>query len=441
MKRILAALATVLPLTLLAPISVSAAEVGNSIETASISAFSNGSRTLSAIQLSALGKVVQDKYAAHALSCTGIRLASEPSAVLVLAKARAKASCDAAKKFNPNLKITIATKTSKLAADRNRVALSFEVMPYPKTPLTLERLDINWVGRAAVSNVLNYFNSAAPSTATRTVVQGPNVPSGFAKSSLALLDKAARMFSSEYTASYTVVFFSERDGVWAEQKLAELGGRFPGSLAGYVNSLPSAKNCGFAFSTWDKEGAPIYYACLNTLSYKGLGADHTPIHEYFHFVQNTKYQTADTYIPLWVNEGPPVFFGFALAYGASDRANQSAQKFFGYAPLFDPNGTGVIDTKRISTFLKTATDAQIVSLYQQLELDPQNRDALNHYGFGGIAAEVLVAVYGADTYLNFLDETRYSSWQVAFEKTYGLSPTSFYEKLAPYVRAIGKKYF
>ncbi len=146
-------------------------------------------------------------------------------------------------------------------------------------------------------------------------------------------------------------------------------------------------------------------------------------------------------MPLWVNEGAPTFFGFALGYGLKDRSGSNGEKFYGFAPAFDPNNSGVVDPSRINTFLKTATAKQVVDLYLAMELDPINRDAYNHYGMGAIAVQALIASFGVDTYFDFLKITSSMKWQDAFKQTYGLTTVEFYEKLVPYIHALGKKYY
>jgi hypothetical protein len=55
------------------------------------------------------------------------------------------------------------------------------------------------------------------------------------------------------------------------------------------------------------------------------------------------------------------------------------------------------------------------------------------YLLGSYASEVLVSVYGHDKFAELYKSFETSSdWDANFQKTYGLSTTSFYEKLTPY---------
>lgn len=417
------------------------AEVSMAVDSVTLATYKTETTSLNSVQKSQIQRALANAPVASKFICTGIRYESDPASVNILVRARAKAACAYAKQLKPELSTFFQNKPTSAKNYAGKVLLTIKTGAYPDEDLTFDSLDPNWVGRAAISNVLDFYSRTSPVSISKTVYQAPNVPARFAESRLALLDKAQQAFQYQFSEPYSVVLFSEKDGKWADQKLAELGGRFPGSIESYIRSLPSAKDCSFAFATWDRNGAPIYYACLNTLSYAHVSADHTPIHEYFHLVQNTRFFSTEGFMPLWLNEGPPVFFGFALAYGEKDRANTKAEQFYGYAPLFDPDQTGKVDTRRIVTFMKTASQQQIVSIYKAMELDPVKRDELNHYGFGAIAAQVLIAVSGVDAYFSMLDLTKSMSWREAFKTTYGLTTVEFYEKLVPYIHALGNKYY
>jgi hypothetical protein len=155
-------------------------------------------------------------------------------------------------------------------------------------------------------------------------------------------------------------------------------------------------------------------------------------------VQNSLYKP-NSPIPLWINEGAPTFFGFALGYGATDRNGKLSEQFYLTAPLFDPFNQGP-DANRFANWTKTASDQEIVRVFELLEQDPENRDVLNQYGLGAIAAQALIAVKGIDTYLGFIRDTNRMDWKSAFLQNYGITPAEFYQKLVPYVRSLGKKY-
>jgi hypothetical protein len=235
------------------------------------------------------------------------------------------------------------------------------------------------------------------------------------------------------------VLFTEKDGAWADQKLAELGGFLPGGIAARIANVQPGQDCILGFASTDKNGDPIYYNCLNSNGSRYSIANHTAIHEHFHMVQNSIYPQNGP-MPLWVNEGPPTFFGFALGHGRTNRNGSIGEQFYMFSQLFDPDLTGVADPRRFANWAKTATENQVVAVYTAMEGDPENRDAYNHYGLGAIAAQVLVAVYGVDRYINFIRLAQDLEWKQAFLSTYGVTTTDFYKKLSPYIRALANKY-
>jgi hypothetical protein len=432
-------LALALGVSLAVGSNIPAQALGNDVSTKIVSIAKS---TLSAKEKAAIKTQVKAYPLANALTCQGLYLKTATMAQKKLAVAKAKATCSYAKTINKNLSIKVQGTTTKTKANNGKLALKYSTPSYPTQAITLENLNIDWTARVATSKVLQHLEAQPAVKVERNVVVGPTAPSKFVNEQVSLLDRAVQTFGSEFSSSYTVVLFSEKDGAWADAKLAELGGSFPaGSIAQYLKSTYVDNTCTFGFATLDKAGLPIYFSCVNTSMAKSVASDHVAIHEYFHLVQNSLYRTYERYMPLWINEGAPTFFGFALGYGLKDRSGSNGEKFYGYAPLFDPNLTGTIDTNRIRTFLRTATAKQVSDLYLAMEKDPANRDAYNHYGMGAIAVQVLVASYGVDAYFNFLKLTAQMKWQDAFKQTYGLTTIEFYEKLVPYIHALGAKYY
>jgi hypothetical protein len=422
--------------------SAAQAVVPMGVSSTTLATYASGVTALSTTQKAQIRRALDANPVASKFICTGIRYQSDPVSVNIQVRARAKAACAYAKQLRPELSTFYQNKPTAARSYAGKVLLTIKTPAFPDTALSLDNLDIDWVARSAVSEVIKYQQLQPVVDPKRTVVKGPTAPQKFIDEQLSLLDRAVQLFGSQFSSDYTVVFFSEKDGEWADAKLAELGGNLPGTTIAKQLQLNAADtSCTFGFASSDKNGNPIYYSCVNTKMIKSVATDHLAIHEYFHLVQNSLYKTTDSFMPLWVNEGAPTFFGFALGYGLKDRSGSNGEKFYGFAPLFDPNNAGVVDATRINTFLKSATTKQVVDLYLAMEKDPVNRDAYNQYGMGAIAVQALVASFGVESYFDFLKLTSQMKWQDAFKQTYGLTTIEFYEKLVPYIHALGKNYY
>lgn len=109
-----------------------------------------------------------------------------------------------------------------------------EVIPSPSPKatgpigaVTFDNLEVDWVNQIARSEVLRVYESAKPLVGAYEVIAGPYVDASQIVEEKRLLDIAARMFSSYFKPEkYQVVFFSEKDGPWADQALATYGGGF-----------------------------------------------------------------------------------------------------------------------------------------------------------------------------------------------------------------------
>lgn len=398
----------------------------------------NTSTSISATNKSALSLLIRQNPVANKLTCTGLTKLNPSSTDKSVALSKAKSFCSFAKSQNPKLMVASSTKATSVRTNVGRVSIALSVPSSPATALTFDTLGVDWVARAATTKVLERFESSSAGSKAIQYFVGPTVPSAGLAREKSLIEKANKLWSAVFTKSFTVVLFSEKDADWAEQKRLELGGDLPGGIAGYL-SRPGAKDqCILGFAATDRQGNPIYFNCIHSSGNRYSIADHTAIHEHFHMVQNSLYKP-NSPIPLWINEGAPTFFGFALGYGATDRNGKLSERFYLTAPLFDPFNQGP-DANRFANWTKTASDQEIVRVFELLEQDPENRDVLNQYGLGAIAAQALIAVKGIDTYLGFIRDTNRMDWKSAFLQNYGITPAEFYQKLVPYVRSLGKKY-
>lgn len=401
---------------------------------------SNSAATISSINKSALSSLLFQNPATSSISCVGLTKLKPTSKEKSAALTKAKSFCSFAKTRNSSLVVASSTQTTNIASNVGKVNLVLKVPSYPATALTFDNLDVNWVTRTATSRVLERYESKAQSSAVIEYHVGPNVPPTGVTREKSLISKASRLWSDVFSKNFTVVLFSEKDAEWAEQKRLELGGDLPGGITGYLARPGATDQCILGFASTDKAGNPIYFNCIHSSGKRYAVADHTAVHEHFHMVQNSLYKP-NVLMPLWLNEGAPTFFGFALGYGSTDRNGRLAEQFYLTSPAFDPFATGTVDSTRFRSWAKGASNEEIAKVFELMEADPENRDAFNQYGLGAIAAQALIAVGGIDNYLDFIRGTNQADWKIAFKTQYGLTPAEFYLKLAPYIRSLGNRYF
>lgn len=301
----------------------------------------------------------------------------------------------------------------------------------PSAAITFDNLEIDWVNLEARKKILAYYETTSPLSSAYEVIAGPNVVLAQIDEEKRLLDIAARMFSKYFKPDkYQVVFFSEKDGAWGDQALATYGGGFPTTIAKEIERWPNG--CNFAFATVGKNMTPIYYQCMYTGG-RQINDKQTAIHEYFHLVQN-KYATKGG-IPCWAHEGSAQYFGMALGVDGSDPSGKATLQFtrnLTYA--FNPGGDSNLPPNR-NLIDRVQTLGGFLEVMKLEEGFNTNCQPLASYAVGSIMTEVMIAVKGFETYMDWLMAFNQSTdWKSSFQRIYGLSVDEFYAKSWPYFK-------
>jgi len=302
----------------------------------------------------------------------------------------------------------------------------------PSSPITFDNLDLKWTSIIARNELNAQIAKLTTPKSTVEIISGPNVVASQLEEEKRLLSIAETLFSKYYQpTSYQVVFFSEKDGAWADQALATYGGSF-GSLVTEIAKWPNG--CNFAFATTGKKG-PIYYQCMDTRG-RGDNDKQTAIHEYFHLVQQ-KFKNGS--MACWLLEGSATYFGVALGVDGADTSGATGRKFIQQlAYQYNPGGSPSNPPNTRMRDIAQTTEG-VVKLLTDLELQPRSPQdnclTLGAYSGGHIATEALIAVKGFTTYMTFLESLKNGKeWQENFQINFGISTQEFYKKLAPYFK-------
>jgi len=302
----------------------------------------------------------------------------------------------------------------------------------PSSPITFDNLDLKWTSIVARNELNAQIAKLTTPKSTVEIISGPNVVASQLEEEKRLLSIAETLFSKYYQpTSYQVVFFSEKDGAWADQALATYGGSY-GSLVTEIAKWPNG--CNFAFATTGKKG-PIYYQCMDTRG-RGDNDKQTAIHEYFHLVQQ-KFKNAS--MACWLLEGSATYFGVALGVDGADTSGATGRKFIQQlAYQYNPGGSPSNPPNTRMRDIAQTTEG-VVKLLTDLELQPRSPQdnclTLGAYSGGHIATEALIAVKGFTTYMTFLESLKNGKeWQENFQIIFGISTQEFYKKLAPYFK-------
>lgn len=227
---------------------------------------------------------------------------------------------------------------------------------------------------------------------------------------------ASRLFSQYFpNGSHTLI---SADPKWIAAKGVELG---------ILGSPREAQGC-----EWPSWG---FQYCLNRNSFTGYviygemtpslnspGGGALPMHEYFHNVQaqligkpgqnDIRYpgEIARALQPAWWVEGTAEFVGYAL-FAELQKAKYSSFRdaMMSGDPNMKPNANAIKD--------------------YEIRLGDGNGTIIYPYNVGRMATEYLVASRGFQSVIDLhLDYRVSGNFMVSFEKVYGISVDSFYEK-------------
>jgi hypothetical protein len=303
----------------------------------------------------------------------------------------------------------------------------------PSSPITFDNLDLKWTTVVARQNLSQEFSNLSQPKSTAIFHIAPNVREDLVTEEKRLIAIAERMFTGYFSpAKYDIVMYSEKDGAWADQEIANLV-NFPPTISKDIASNP--RECNSAGAMINKDGGPVYQMCIDTGG-RGINDKQTSIHEYFHLVQ-FKHSLFD--MACWMVEGSATYFGVALGVDGADSTGKSTTTFLNqlvgqYNPGGPRNGGSASKLRE-----KLSTDSGLLEVLHALEVKPDQTvdcPSLGAYSVGAVVTESLIAVKGYKTYMDFVATfPAKNDWKLEFKKAYGLTPDEFYLKLAPYLRA------
>ena len=303
--------------------------------------------------------------------------------------------------------------------------ISTEVVPID-IPISINNLDLKGVPQKAYDNVIKVLKSLPQASFEPTKVIGPNVKQARVDQELLGLKRAIDLWAPYFQPDKVqTVYVVLGDEEWLETKSREIGLSSmvpPGET--WTMRMKMFSPCGFAMAG-EVNQIPTFVQCLN-VDYAG-GYRQTGPHEYTHLFQRG-FGGSNMYQIPWYTEGSASFFGWTLGFypyqpNSIERTNWLNNLYRG------------MGDEAISDFSSKDLD-RFKSRMRLLKPQAAQSVASTSYWVGGLATEVLVALYGFDKFVEFtknLNST--SNMSELLMKTYGLSEDYFYEKLAPYVWA------
>lgn len=319
-----------------------------------------------------------------------------------------------------------------------------KVTPTPKetitapTPLTIDNLDFEQVYQKSRAEVAKYVASGVSDAAAVNYLVGANVDAWRVDIAKTEVESAVKLWSSFFKPSkVTIVWYSSKDIAWAKTTYDAAGG-YSASPYNGMNSC-TARYCGNAGATIGGGGNFLFEQGLEFVD-QGLWNRSTAAHEYTHLAQYGLSTSANSNaMPWWSVEGGAVFYGEAIGYTPFDSSKTTRS---GMHTQYTSDSKAYIsalfpEQSIKSVFLKNDPQA-IKVLMKSIETRTDSAGALGlSYLLGSYATEVLVALYGHEKMANFYSSFATSTnYEANFSNVFGITPDTFYGKLAPYLLAM-----
>lgn len=235
------------------------------------------------------------------------------------------------------------------------------------------------------------------------------------------------------TDRISIIWYVQQDLAWAASKYVEESGN-PVQWSGILNSC-TVNYCGNATATVGANGKFVFEQGMN-LGQLGWNRS-TAGHEFTHLAQSKLAYPNQQKMPLWLLEGGAQFYGEATGYLLID-PNKTIRS--GMHKQYASDASALVATNFSSQSLKqvlaAGNPANTAKLFKLVELEPWGPERTSlAYLLGSYGTEVLVAVYGHQKIVELFREFETSTnWEANFQKVYGISTSTFYEKLTPYLQ-------
>ena len=413
-------------------VTPSSASAEYEVSQRTLATFSGSATNLTPQQRAQVKAAVDANPTAEKFICTGIRFESAPMSENITVRKRAKAACDYAKQLNPALSTFFQNKPTKARSFAGKVLLTVKSV---KVPINLDNLELNRTHREAWESVSAAKNANDPVLPAISIYKSPMVTEAMVASEQSALLRVAQLWGDDFIPTNARIIYSligdhPTERTWLVDTTDELGG-LNYMLYGFGWGDWYADSCGALASS----GGGFYtlVQCLGR-SEPLVKSQQIIAHEYTHWYQYSQ-GNMPQHGPNWLVEGGATFYGMAMAFEGSEKAETYRLRYFReFMNAADfQNGSDWGGFKRS---ILESTDDEFAELMTELETF-DSRGASRSYILGAIASEALVASFGHQDmrsfYRSFVD-TR--DWKSSFETIYGTTVHEFYKQLRPYAVAV-----
>jgi len=322
-------------------------------------------------------------------------------------------------------------KSGKKLVWNKGVSKSIATVPVPapapapvEIPVSIDNLDLKQVPLNAFKNIEQEIKTRPRANFTPNLIVGASVTQARKEAEMAGLNRAIDLWAPYFQPDkFQVVYATDGDEDWLENKSTEIGWSSmlpPGQT--WRMRMKMYSPCAFAYAS-SLNNVPTFVQCLGR-PYSGYDRQTGP-HEYTHLFQ-MGYGGRNAYMLPWYMEGSASYFGWTLGFYPTDsNLNERSSWLSSMYRNLPAEAKTDFESRNMEKFksrMKMLTPSGVQSV------------ATTSYWVGGLATEVLVALYGFDKFVEFTKNIQTNSnMSSLLMQTYGFDEDYFYEKLAPYV--------
>lgn len=294
-------------------------------------------------------------------------------------------------------------------------------------PVSIDYLDLRQVPALAYQKVIKELEGRSRSTFKPTIIASPLVKSERIQKEIDGIQRAVDLFSPYFIPDkFQIVYLTGSDLDWIKSKSDELGlALISPDGDNWEAYIKRTNPCAMAMAG-KANGVPTFVQCLDnpySSAYKATGP-----HEYTHLFQKLDRELQN----VWYIEGSASYFGWTLGFYPYDPSSRVRSEWV--RALFYQLKQGSIEAEQNFKSKNLTQFKEQMAKISNVRNSPQTASIA--YWIGGLATEVLIALYGMDKFFVFAEQMRVGQdVNSSMQQTFGISADTFYEKLAPYAWA------
>lgn len=303
----------------------------------------------------------------------------------------------------------------------------------PQVPFSIDNLSVPLVFSKSRESIEAVIAKSPYTLSGINFYVAPTIDQSKVDNEKQTIERTAKLWSNIYKPSgeVNILFYDYNSLSWAYTAVKQINPN--ASLNSATSCQPTY--CGNATAGKVSGSAWVLEEGLGG----GLRNRSTSSHEYTHLAQASTDNQYWTDAPLWIVEGMAQYYGEVVGYSPFDTNNSTRLEHHRGLAYDYFMGTG----QTVKSILEKNSVENIKSIMASIEFPTPRYNpgsAPLAYLVGAYATEVLVAVYGHESFEKFVTSFGTSKdWELNFKNSFGITKDEFYGKITPYLAEVSKE--